>query len=400
VLVGGPGIPAGIQDWPMTAFIFVPLLVIAWMLGFFVAAHAAHYFLSIVESSATAVARNVPWSGRPFKEWIRDGVNWPDDLFTDYFAKTFYFAYMIGIWAGPAVALSRFLIGDSPWSTVAAGAAFWLFFPIGLLSSLASESRWTPFWSGVLVAFARRPGKTLAFYLISAPVLAVLFLTFDLILLRTSAVTMTWAIVLSPVAVLLFFIYARLLGRLGMVLTFAYPTEEEVKEEAKPRRRKKKKRPMPAYDSKTRWTVPKEEIDYAPTGAQPDELPGLETPIDGPVTGYGVDYEGKLPPPEEPKPATVIHTFDDEDNTPITVAPPSDTRGTDRPKIAAALANPPKHEVELYLRERPTEPANPYGSEAVTFLFDPKTIEPWLRLTAGLIALALVQHGLDALRPE
>src|SRR5262245_23448056 len=185
----------------MSAFFFVPLLAIAWILGFFVAAHAAHYFLTIVESSATAMARNVPWAGRPFKEWIRDGINWPHDLFTDYFGKTFYFAYLIGIWAGPAILLGRLLVGPSPLATVIAWTAFWLFFPIGLLSALASESRWTPFWSGILVTFARRPGKTLAFYLLSAPVLAVLFLTFDLILLRTSAVTMTWAIVLSPLAV-------------------------------------------------------------------------------------------------------------------------------------------------------------------------------------------------------
>src|SRR5262245_57083312 len=137
------------------AYVFVPLLALAWMLGFLVAAHAAHYFLSIVESSATATARNVPWEGRSFKEWIRDGVNWPDDLFTDYFAKTFYFAYMIGIWAGPAVLVGRLLFPDSPWSIVFAGAAFWLFFPIGLLSSLSSDSRWTPFSSSVLVAFAR-----------------------------------------------------------------------------------------------------------------------------------------------------------------------------------------------------------------------------------------------------
>ena len=99
----------------MTAFLFVPLLVAAWMIGFVVTAHASHYFLTIVESSATATAKNVPWRGRPFREWIRDGVSWPDDLFVDYFAKTFYFAYMIGIWAGPDVVLSRFLIGDSPW---------------------------------------------------------------------------------------------------------------------------------------------------------------------------------------------------------------------------------------------------------------------------------------------
>jgi hypothetical protein len=380
----------------MTAFFFVPLLAAAWILGFLVAAHASHYFLTIVESSATATARNLPWEGRKFKEWIRDGVNWPDDLFTDYFAKTFFLGYLITLWAGPAVLIGRLAYGSSPWATVVAGAAFWLFIPIGLLSALTSESRWTPLSSQVFVAFARRPGKTFAFYLLSAPVLAVLFLTFDLILLHTSKVTVAWAIALSPVAVLLFFVYARLLGRLGLVLTFAQPEEAE----AKPARRKKKRR-APAYDEKTRWVGPKESNpDDPPVRAQPDEMPGIETPFDGPVTGYGVDYEGKLPPPEEPKPAPFVVKFDDEDDTPITVAPPPEIDQTDRTKIAAALAIPPKHEVELYLRDRPTEPANPYGSEAVTFLFDVKTIDPWLRLTVGLILLALFQRALDLLRPE
>jgi hypothetical protein len=380
----------------MTAFVFVPLLAAAWMLGFFVAAHASHYFLTIVESSATATARNLPWEGRKFKEWIRDGVNWPDDLFTDYFAKTFFLGYLITLWAGPAVLIGRLAYGSSPWATVIAGVAFWLFFPIGLLSALTSESRWTPLSSAVFVAFARRPGKTLAFYLLSAPVLAVLFLTFDLLLLHTSKVTMGWAIALSPLAVLLFFIYARLLGRLGLVLTFAQPEEVD----AKPVRRRKKRR-APAYDEKTRWVGPKEAIpDDPPVRAQPDEMPGLETPFDGPVTGYGVDYAGKLPPPEEPKPAPFIVKFDDEDDTPITVAPPPEIDQTDRARIAAVLAIPPKHEVELYLRDRPTEPANPYGSEAVTFLFDVKTIDPWLRLTIGLVVLALFQRALDLLRPE
>jgi hypothetical protein len=117
------------------------------------------------------------------------------------------------------------------------------------------------------------------------------------------------------------------------------------------------------------------------------------------VTGYDVDYEGKSPVAEEPKPTTV-HFFDDEDNTPITVAPPPDISSTDRQRIATELANPPEREMELYMRERPTEPANPYGAESVTFLFDPKTIDPWLRLTMGLIVMALLLRALNSLRPE
>ena len=381
----------------MNAFFFVPLLVLAWMIGFLVAAHASHYFQTIVESSATATAKNLSWRGRPFREWIRDGVAWPDDLFVDYFAKTFYFAYIIGIWAGPAFLLGRLLAPESHWSLVIAGVAFWLFFPIGLLSSLASQSRWTPFWSGVLVAFAKRPGKTLAFYVFSAPVLAFLFVTFDLILLQSSKVTAIWAGVLSPIAVILFFVYARLIGRLGMIVSFTRPELEKSSKKTS----RKPRRPVHAYDPNTRCFGPKEVVpDDPPPRAQPSEMRGVETPYDGEVTGYDVDYDGTNPIIEEPKPAPKIIHFDDEDDTPITVAPPPDIRGTDRERIAAELAEPPEREIELYLREKPTEPKNPYGVESVTFLFDPKTIDPWCRLTLGLIIMAILQRALDMLRPE
>ncbi|HKB00747.1 MAG TPA: hypothetical protein VKD90_00945 [Gemmataceae bacterium] len=386
----------------MTAFLFLPLLAATWIVGLVVVAHAAHYFLTVVESSATGTARNLTWKARPFREWIRDGINWPDEGFIDYFAKAVYFVYLVLIWGGPTVVIGRLTVGgDSPWATVIAGAAFWLLFPIGLLSSLASESRWTPFRPELLMSFARRPGKTLGFYLLSAPILAVLSVTFHLILLQSDRVSTTWAIALSPVAVLLFFVYARLLGRLGLVVTYTRTQSEEKEPKPTPRRKKKRQKPAHAYDEKTRWCGPTEAIpDEPPLRAQPDDLPGVQTPFDGPLTGYGVDYEGRLPTPEEPKPARVVYPGgEDDDLTPITVAPPPDVSTTDRAKVAAALVVPRESEVELFLRERPTEPANPYGAETVTFLFDPKTLDPWLRLSVGLVVMALLQRALDSLRP-
>src|SRR5262245_28988934 len=278
----------------MTAFLFLPLLAATWIVGLVVVAHAAHYFLTVVESSATGTARNLTWKARPFREWIRDGINWPDEGFIDYCAKAGYFVYLVLIWGGPAVVIGRLTVGgDSPWATVIAGAAFWLLFPIGLLSSLASESRWTPFRPELLMSFARRPGKTLGFYLLSAPILAVLSVTFHLILLQSDRVATTWAIALSPVAVLLFFVYARLLGRLGLVVTYTRTQSEEKEPKPTPRRKKKRQKPAHAYDEKTRWCGPTEAIpDEPPLRAQPDDLPGVQTPFDGPLTGYGVDYEG------------------------------------------------------------------------------------------------------------
>ena len=70
----------------MTAFLFVPLLAVTWIVGLAVLAYAAHFFLTITESSATGTARNLTWRPRPFREWIRDGINWPDYAFVVYFA--------------------------------------------------------------------------------------------------------------------------------------------------------------------------------------------------------------------------------------------------------------------------------------------------------------------------
>jgi hypothetical protein len=379
----------------MTAFLFVPLLAFTWMVGTAVASQAASFFLAILEATATPVARDFSWRGPSFKSWMRDGIEWPDGIVADYFAKGAYFAYLVVLWGGPAVLVGRLVAGDSPWASVLAGALFWLLFPIGLLSSMSSQTRWTPFRVGLIVAFFRRPIQTLSFYLLSAPILAVLVLTFDLILVHTSKTAVVWAIVLSPLATLMFFVYARLLGRLGLVLTYAFP-EEPVE---RPRRRKRRP-PAHAYDPRTRVFGPKEEVpDDPPLRAQPPEMRGIQTPFDGEVTGYGVDYDGTSPLIEEPKPVPTIHKFDDEDDEPIRVAPLPEIP-TDRHRIAEEIAKPTEREMALHVSSRAKEPTNPYGVEAVTFLFDPKTVAPWGALTAGLVLMALLQRALDVLRPE
>ena len=384
----------------MTAILFVPLLALTWMIGTAIASQAAHFFLTIIESSATPTAHGMNWRGPSFKAWMRDGINWPDETYADHFAKGAYLAYLIALWAGPAILIGRLVAGNSVEATVIAGTAFWLFFPIGLLSSLASASRWTPFWPGLIVAFAKRPVKTLAFYVLSAPILAVLVVTLDLVLIHTSKATVAWAAALSPVAAVSFFIYARLLGRLGLVVSFTRPPDPEDEADAKPRRWKKRKNTPHARDPQTRGFRPTEDIlDDPAIDAQPPEMRGIITPNDGEVTGYAVDYSGKAPAIEEPKPPLIVHKFDDEDDEPIVAAPPPEI-SDERRQVAERIANAPEHEIALYLPSRVTEPTNPYGADAVTFLFDLKTLGPWLTLTAGLIVMALLQRALDMLRPD
>jgi hypothetical protein len=380
----------------MAAPIFVPLLVATWLVGFAVLSGGSSLFLAILESSATPTARRVVWRGSSFRAWVRDGIDWPDEPFADHFAKGAYLFYLVVLWGGPAVLVARLAVGHSAWTSVLAGTIFWFVFPIGLLSSLASDSRWTPFTPRVLVAMACRPLQTLGFYLLSAPVLAVLVLTLDLALVHSSRVGLAWTLALAPAGSLAFFLYARLLGRLGMVLSFV---EFERPEPRKPGRRRRRK-PVNAYDERTRMFSPTEAVpDEPPSNAQPPEMPGLQTPYDGEVTGYGVDYSGAPARTEGPKPAPVIHTFDDEDDEPIRVADAPEI-SDDRHRIAAELARSTERELELHMPSRIEEPKNPYGVEAVAFLFDVKTTAPWTVLTAGFMLLAVLQRGMDMLRPE
>jgi hypothetical protein len=380
----------------MTALIFVPLLVATWMLGFAVLSVGSSLFLAILESSATPTARGVVWRGSSFRTWVRDGIDWPDEPLADHFAKGAYLFYLVVLWGGPAVLVARLALGHSAWTSALAGAVFWLVFPVGLLSSLASDSRWTPFTPRVPIAMACRPLQTLGFYLLSAPILAVLVLTLDLALVHSTQVGVAWALALAPVGSLAFFLYARLLGRLGLVLSFVRFREPERR---RPNRRRRRK-PMNAYDERTRMFSPTQDVpDDPPPDAQPPEMRGIQTPYDGEVTGYGVDYSGAPAKTEEPKPAPVIHTFDDEDDEPIRVADAPEI-SDDRRQVAAELARSTERELALHMPSRIEEPKNPYGVETVAFLFDAKTTVPWTMLTAGFMLLTLFQRGLDMLRPE
>jgi hypothetical protein len=388
----------------MDAFIFVPLLAFSWIFGLFLSGLVSHYFLTIVESSGTMYAQNVDWSRRSFRALIRDGVDWPEAEYIDWFWKGFYMLYLVGVWIGPAIIIGRVAVGASVWVSVFTGLCFWLFFPIGVLSTMMSTSRWNICWFPIFGCFAKRPLQTLLFYALSFVPLAIIVTTLDLILVHTSKAGFIYALILAPFAMGSLFIYARLMGRLALALSFTRAAETMAPSDDTPRRRK---RPLPthAYDEATRWNMPTEAVDHVEAYAQPSDLPPIETPFDGPLTGYNVDFSGQAVPDEEPTPKPVIQIFDDEDNEPINVAPPPETlrdrpKNRDRDRITEQMAAPPQHVMELYVRDRPTEPANPYGMAVVTFFADPKTVQMWMTGTVGLAFLALILRAMDALRPN
>src|SRR5262245_59008714 len=117
----------------MNAFLFIPLLALTWAFGFVLALFAAHYFLTVLESTAAG----------------NEKVVWPEEPLIDWFWKAFYLAFLAGVWLVPIIVAAR-LMTTNPWVRfVFVAGAFWLFFPIGLISSQSAESRWVPFWPGV-----------------------------------------------------------------------------------------------------------------------------------------------------------------------------------------------------------------------------------------------------------
>ncbi len=126
----------------------------------------------------------------------------------------------------------------------------WLFFPVGLLSSLSAESKWIVFRSSIVGVMLRVFPSTLMFYILTS-VLAV-----GTAALWYAAVFKEGGLALvmlaGPVGAAAFLIYARLLGRLSMMIHRRNPSKAELDdlERAERQRKKKKRRPV-AVDSPT-----------------------------------------------------------------------------------------------------------------------------------------------------
>jgi hypothetical protein len=378
----------------MHAIFFVVTLALTWMVGFFVVCSASHVFITILESSTIPYIRNVMADPRDPLRGRQPSITWSREFFSEYFIQGFYLAFHLTLWLGPSVALGYLIAGNSPYAAMICGGVFALLFPFGLLSSLVTESRWNPVSLKVFACLFRRPLKTLAFIALSIPITIGFFLSFDALLIRTNQAPQVWMVGLSVACSLLFFLYARLIGRLGLVLAHAWPQDEETGDD-EPKRRAKPKRPAPAkvqarIDAQTRWSLPKADVDQSST-----ETP-LQTP-EGEVSGYGL-FTANSKVEEKAKPKRVVHLFDDEDDEPLSAAPPPEIR-EERVQVARKIATPSQRELSMYLRERPEEPKNPFGVELVSFLFEAETFAVWFVLTLQFFALGFLQRILDSARP-
>ncbi len=136
---------------------------------------------------------------------------------------------------------------------LAAPAAMFLFFPLLVLSALESESFLFPYSLPILKSVARLSWAWLVFYLLSGLVVGgwVALATYTL-KLQPYAMTALLAVLLAAVML----IYARLLGRLGWVITAAQRGEDATAAGESPRARRQREIESPPKSRRRRRPPP------------------------------------------------------------------------------------------------------------------------------------------------
>lgn len=212
--------------------IFFSSLIAVVISGLVTLSYAAHGYLAIVEDTAAG----------------SDDVRWPDEAITEFLWKPFYLAW---VWAVPVVATWLVVMAAAPdlfhgplGNLVTIGGSLWLLFPISMLSSLGGRSRVQVLHMGLLARLVRHAGVLMLFYLLTGPVLAV-----GLALAYLGLFHSGWILLPAvPACVALFFIHARLLGRLGWRISQG-ATRKKAGKKKPPRRIK-------ATASNDPWAVP------------------------------------------------------------------------------------------------------------------------------------------------
>jgi hypothetical protein len=380
----GPG-PVG------EAILFVLSLAAAIIVGTGVLAFLARCVLVVVQDTGMG----------------HDKVTWPSEPFQDWLGHAVLFFELLGIWVMPAALAARLLretwLPDAGALRVLllAGPGLWLFFPIGLLSSLSAQSRWTPFRWTIFVCFLRIAPAALIFY----------FLT--ILLLGGAAALWYYALfggrgVLLPVAAgvsgAVVLIYARLLGRVAWLIqrlpstrrTPLRPKDDKPappkgRQPAKPRGKKKRK---PASEVQDPWAVPEEEKARRKLKRFPwaeEEPPatkkksGLDIPSAEEIEGYGIaaGEPAAEKPPEKPRSRLAMSPEEYE---------PIDVQGTSDPE-PQWQAEPQSELFAAQVRQRLAErervelppPPPPFFSGVYTFPFYPLCLPHWIALSVAFL---------------
>lgn len=279
--------------------LFMLLLAASIIVGVCVLAFAARCVLAVVQETASG----------------QDEIVWPDEPYVDWIGHAVLFLELLGIWLVPSALTARLL--REVWLPengalrvlLLAGPGLWLFFPIGLLSSLSALSRWTPFRWVIAMRFLRVAPAALVYYFLSAILLCAAVVPWYYALFRGRGYLLPVA---AGVTAFVLFVYARMLGRLAFMIQRLPATKrtsvQANAQKAKPSQSKKKRKPR--GDVQDPWAIPEEEErkhkakKRFPWAEEPaPEKPGYHVPSAEDIEGYGIAANkpnAPEPPPEQP----------------------------------------------------------------------------------------------------
>lgn len=365
----------------LMAFLLVSVAQI--LLTLLVGSYAAYSFLVILVNTAAG----------------SDHIRWPGDPLQDWIGKFWVLSWLLAVWTVPASLALGAAGVHPPASLPFLGLVLWLIFPVSLLSSLSASSAFVILRPTIVGLMLRHLGTTLRFYFSAGILFAIcgglLFLGI-----------VTWWLAL-PVAGIASavgcFIYARLVGRLGAVITWkdesqpkerrppeakrvqsvdpwASPDAPPVPSEAERRPRRRKKRPRAeAHDP---WAPPPREA-LPPRSERLTRSVAAEDPY-GPAEGT-YELQPESPPPAS-RPASVPVESDGEG---YALAPEAQTPS---PKIESTVTDREAEE-EMALaapREHPAPPEHPLWTGVHGFVLYPETLAPLTLVAAGLTGMTFL----------
>ncbi len=370
------------------AILFVLSLAASIIVGVCLLAYAARCMLVVVEETASG----------------QDDIVWPDEPKQDWLVHAVQFIELLGIWIAPAALAARLLRHvwlpdhDALRVLLLAGPGLWLFFPIGLLSSLSAESRWVPFRWSIFMCFFRIAPAALVFYIVTGLLLSIAVVPWYYALFGDRGALLPVA---AAVSAAVLFVYARLLGRLAWIIQ-RLPSPQRAPAKAKtpklpPPRRKKKRKPSPQVQDP--WAAAQEEEERDRKASErfpwakkppPKRQSAYEPPSAYEIEGYGFATEqpaASESPPEKPPRSRFARSPDEY--------VPYQMRDNAEP--AAPLSHPTQDEafaeqVRQQIAERTRielpPPPHPFFSGVYSFLFYPACLPNWLAL-----ALAFLVEG-------
>jgi hypothetical protein len=337
------------------AILFICLLMGVTVVSLYVLAFVARCLLVVVQGTAIG----------------EDLVTWPEEPFLDWLLGSAHLAVLVLLWLVPIGFLSRglrdvWLKGqDGLRLLLMAAPGLWLIFPVGLLSSLSSSSRWVFFRPAVVGRLLRLFSSTALFYLLSAAVTAAGAGLWYLALLTPH----WWALPLAAGGgAALTLIYARLLGRLAWLVRRLdpprAPAAETKKVRKKPRKKPRRRRPEPEPTPE-----PEPEAEARPAKGKARSPWGGEVEQD---EGYGLAAAGPEPTEAPTQSELYESAGEDEEDEEEQEAGADEEAPEARPR-----------------RPRPPEPepgpAWPFFQGVLGFPWTDNTLRAWLWLSFGAL---------------